>query len=380
MNSYSEVGRFFEKLNTWRNESHREFSNIVKLHRNSINKGINDLAKEVEDLRDKLSVITRERNDLLETVHNLTNDIGLRSAELQGQEEVLHPEEMNTNFNQEIGCSDIEDNKEQNIRSETDVPNCSTFSESVDPLDIVEEDEQATNGNDEGGNLKQKETVRTKRKGIPKDSSPGKSPEFESYQCTSSVKADVHVCPECNFAVSNLEIHMKNIHSNMEEGFNNRKSIQNKGNKQFQCKQCSYKSVRPDHLRYHIKTVHESMRAHLCGECGYASALQKDMKRHIDGVHKKIKNYVCGECGYAASQKGNLKQHVQVRHEGIRNHICGVCGHATAEKGKLRIHIKRKHEKMKHNCEECGYTNSRKEDLKKHKQSAHNKGVEKIIV
>ena len=354
MDSYNEVGHFFEKLNIWRNESHKEFSNIVKSHRNSINKCINDLAEEVEDLKDKLSVITRERNDLLETVHNLTKDIGLRSAELHGQQELPQPEEINTNDIKKMGCNDVKDNQEENISSGKGGQNGLTFNESVDPLDIVEhvEDENATNGNDEGGDM-------------PMDSTPSKSPEFESNHSKSSVQADVHVCPECNFAFSNLEIHLKNVHSKLEP-INNRESVHQKGSKNFQCKQCTYKSVRPDHLREHIKTVHESSRAHVCGECGYASALKKDLIRHVDGVHKKIKNHICGVCGYAASQKTNLKQHMKVRHEGIRSHICTECGYAASEKGKLRKHIERKH------CGECGYAASHKKDLKKHKESVHN--------
>lgn len=69
MGSQSELGNFFEKLNMWREESHREFSNILHYHGSSINKGINHLVEEVSDLKVKLSVITRERNHLLETVH-----------------------------------------------------------------------------------------------------------------------------------------------------------------------------------------------------------------------------------------------------------------------------------------------------------------------
>ena len=82
MDSQSEIGHLFEKLSVWREESHREFSNIITSHSRSINKGINDLVEEVTELKVELSIITSERNDLLETLQNLSNDIKLRNAEL----------------------------------------------------------------------------------------------------------------------------------------------------------------------------------------------------------------------------------------------------------------------------------------------------------
>ena len=49
-----------------------EFSDIINAHaQSSIKEGFNDLAKEVTDLRIKLSVITQERNDLLKNVNEL---------------------------------------------------------------------------------------------------------------------------------------------------------------------------------------------------------------------------------------------------------------------------------------------------------------------
>ena len=45
MDAQGEVGgHFFEKLSLWREDSHREFSNVLQLHSNRIKKGIGDLA------------------------------------------------------------------------------------------------------------------------------------------------------------------------------------------------------------------------------------------------------------------------------------------------------------------------------------------------
>ena len=63
-----EVRDLLQQLSSWREESNRQFSNIIDSHTSSINKGINDLSEEVCDLRTKLSVITQERNNLLQNV------------------------------------------------------------------------------------------------------------------------------------------------------------------------------------------------------------------------------------------------------------------------------------------------------------------------
>ena len=70
----SEVRHLLEKLSSWREESNRQFSNIIDSHTQNIDKGVNDLAEEVCDLRTKLTIITKERNDLLENVGKLSGE------------------------------------------------------------------------------------------------------------------------------------------------------------------------------------------------------------------------------------------------------------------------------------------------------------------
>ena len=70
MDYQSEVEHFIQKLSLWREESHKDFSNIIQFHSTNINEGINDLVQEVSNLKFNLSMITRERNDLIETVCN----------------------------------------------------------------------------------------------------------------------------------------------------------------------------------------------------------------------------------------------------------------------------------------------------------------------
>ena len=46
----SEVKYLLQQLSSWREESNRQFSNIIDSQTSNINKGINDLADEVGDL------------------------------------------------------------------------------------------------------------------------------------------------------------------------------------------------------------------------------------------------------------------------------------------------------------------------------------------
>ena len=81
MDYQGEMGHFLEKLSIWREESQRELSKIIQFNGGSVNKGIHELVEEVNELKAELSIIKKERNGLLETVNNLSNDIRLRNAE-----------------------------------------------------------------------------------------------------------------------------------------------------------------------------------------------------------------------------------------------------------------------------------------------------------
>ena len=62
----SEVRAVFEKLTSWRDDSHRQFSDIIKSHSSSISEGINDLVEEVSELKAELSVIRKETEGAVE--------------------------------------------------------------------------------------------------------------------------------------------------------------------------------------------------------------------------------------------------------------------------------------------------------------------------
>ena len=78
----SEVRKLFKDLGSWREdpcwrkESLQRFSTIINSHSTSINKAINELIKEQCDVQDQLSDMTKERDDLMATLNNLSCDHG----------------------------------------------------------------------------------------------------------------------------------------------------------------------------------------------------------------------------------------------------------------------------------------------------------------
>ena len=77
-----EVRDSFKELSLWQEESQRQFSNIMHFHSNCIAKTIVELVKEVCDLQGQLSVTTKERDDLIESVRNLSEEIKLLNSNL----------------------------------------------------------------------------------------------------------------------------------------------------------------------------------------------------------------------------------------------------------------------------------------------------------
>ena len=86
MDSQNEERILFDSLALWQEGSHRELSNIVKeSHRGfsdiiksyctRVRKGTNELSEELCDLKAQLSVITQERDILLEKVDHLIDEI-----------------------------------------------------------------------------------------------------------------------------------------------------------------------------------------------------------------------------------------------------------------------------------------------------------------
>ena len=73
-----EIKELIQKLSWWskeRKQSQKWLENLLSSFNGSVDKDIQDLTKEVGDLKAQLSVVTKERNDLHDTNKKLDNEI-----------------------------------------------------------------------------------------------------------------------------------------------------------------------------------------------------------------------------------------------------------------------------------------------------------------
>ena len=115
-------------------------------------------------------------------------------------------------------------------------------------------------------------------------------------------------------------------------------------------------------------------------ECEYSASTPFNLKQHIASKHDEIK-YPCDKCKYAAMSTGNLKQHRE------RNHwrYCVSMWRMWSYINK-RLNLKN-HKEIKHPCEYCAYSATKKSELSKHKKRnitwldmSPDIGYEKVIV
>ena len=127
--------------------------------------------------------------------------------------------------------------------------------------------------------------------------------------------------------------------------------------------------AKSDHLKKHIKLVHEGIKPFKCNMCEYKAGQKGTLKRHTESVHEGIKPFKCSMCEYKAGQKVDLKKHIESVHEGIKKFKCTICDYKTANNFKLKKHIETVHEEIKlFKCNICKYKTGKKTSLIRHKK------------
>ena len=279
-NSHRGVRDSFRKLQSWREDSQKEFTAIS----NNIDKGINDLIEEVRDVYSQLAVTTKERNDLVQTVGNLSAEIRKLTARLEIIQALPNI----------VDTFSLDNIKEESMEMEvTDTDKHSSITQLVtssrnDKVDTIEEESL-------GKEFTDKQDVERSK---------------NSSECGSEDALGVSASSEES--------------SSQFELTNKSKSNQKSKDKKFKCGQWPLASAHSGHLKDHIKEVHDNIGKHISGECGYATSNKWDLRKHIEGVHQNFKNNVCEESGYATSDKSPSKKNIEAAKKKIKNHVCGV--------------------------------------------------------
>ena len=83
-------------------------------------------------------------------------------------------------------------------------------------------------------------------------------------------------------------------------------------------------------------------------------------------------------CQFTTNLKNNLKDHLSTVHEGIKAFKCTVCGDEFSKNCNLKTHTESEHDKIRHNCEFCEATYTRKSNLIDHLKKVHK--IEKNMI
>ena len=236
--SHREVRESFKKLRLW-GKNLGEFFYIS----NSINKGIDDLIKEVCSLEAQLAVTTKERNVLIQTVGNLSDEIRNLSAKLSMPQSLPNPGVTHN-------LDDIEESQEMEATytDEEDIEGCK--------MSTINEDEEehvnyASNDKNPLDSSSIKDLDNIEQEG-PDEKLTAAKAERTFYEQNDSVRKD----------------------------------------KKFKCEQCPYAAGYSSHIKRHIKVVHEKIRDYICGECDYTASKKINLMRHVKEVHEKVRDLV----------------------------------------------------------------------------------------
>ena len=267
----------------------------------SVNMGLDNLTNEVNDLKTKLTAVTRERDNLLDTVDNMKMVMEQLSAKMMTTMQPLPivndsqniPEIRsfdNGNESRGSGAQEKENHEDPEEASDENIQqpvqnylNASCNSNDYDFNTEVDVDikENVTAANEEV-----KEDPFPTRKYIPH----GEHLNLDHSQDAS--KGAI------------LQLQMI--------------STKTGGGKQLQCNQCSYFTTTKNshHMKNHVASVHLKLKNYRCKDCGFAAARKNQVDRHYDAIHNKgYKKFRCGRCPYSSAQRPRLNEHIARVHE-----------------------------------------------------------------
>ena len=380
----SQVRDLIKELTFWREESHKQMSNIISSHSNSIDKGFNDLSEEVSDLQAQVTILKKEKHVLIETVDNLNNEIRQMGAKLHlmepemkemesfqtddiyVKEECFEPVQIHTETGHEEECIDYGDISDQSVEQQNK--------------------RYSWDGqNDLRDSTANKIDVNSVHKGAAKEAA-----HVTLNLTKHNVKSEDFCCKVCNFAFStrdNLSIHMNNVHTMLEQGkLSHKDDEESLEHRNLSLKMDANMSMHPklqnntrnilSGNRRHMNEVHDNKRRHACDDCGYATPRKGVLKQHQDAVHNKGgKRFKCEKCPYSSAEKRGLKYHMVSVHNIGEKLKCSECEFVSSTISSLKRHWDALHNEgeKKYKCEKCPYSSARKDQLKNHIDAVHEK-------
>ena len=272
----------------------KKIHNAIDAHTDtlSVNKGLDDLALEVCDLEEKLSIITKERDSLLNTVNTL------KAENMQ----------LSATFLPTIPLSPMPDQK-------------------VEKSPIIKEVHSLNNGssNDIGQGInrprihkrgrKQKKQKQKIQRPL-KDTYNSDDYDFNGVEDADIKDIDYVEVSQTKDLIQKLirEGHAdvkKNDTPDYEADPDFDPEFQDAPDKKFKCDQCPWSTPQRHRMKAHVEDVHEKIKSHNCEECGYATSRRDRLERHWDARHNQgEKKFKCGRCPYSSPENAKLQRHI----------------------------------------------------------------------
>jgi len=135
---------------------------------------------------------------------------------------------------------------------------------------------------------------------------------------------------------------------------------------------CNKKWSSKSGMKSHIRTTHLNLISYQCEECVYVSKYRHALKAHVLAVHEGV-THTCEFCGYEAKYKTNILSHIKFVHKKVEKLQCHLCEYQAPKKYLLDYHIQGMHEKTALQCDQCSFTTTWGNALKKHVAYHHDK-------
>ena len=392
----SQVTKLIDKLYSWRDESHRQMSEILDHHRKGINESFNNLFEEFSHLQGQVSTLREERGKLLMSVDNLNQDIGKLNAKVLKTQHVdlgsssppvrEEPLEM-LKTHQEVKNKENSRGKGDMI-AQYSMPQCSEPQRKICPKNIKNQvshsipidslTHEIGHKSAEAHNDQKIYTLSTSelKKACTNNPTSFNTMTENIEECTEEGYGLDHCAQQISETQQNIssEIGVGKMETNLgtqEEdkdailkvlsGVKLQESVEGTEHKKYQNKRASFGQAKEAK----------------CEQCQFVTVWKTALSRHIRTVHNKVRNHKCGLCELSFAQKSTLQHHVEAVHKKLRKHACEECGYAATQKSNIRTHMKRAHsvaskqsEEMLH-CGECEYFTRGERNFKRHMESIH---------
>ena len=139
--------------------------------------------------------------------------------------------------------------------------------------------------------------------------------------------------------------------------------------KRFNCDQCVYSCATAASLKNH--TLTHNVPDIQCADCDYKTYKKGNLIKHIE-MHHNEQIYFCEKCDYKCKLRANLKDHNKRKHDDtFQKFKCDYCAYTADRKDYVKTHIQSLHDKVRFQCDICEYQATRKQYLISHLEKKH---------